>query len=434
MAASTVTDPVLLRSRLDSLRAEHAALKQRGLQLNIARGKPSEEQLALSDAILSLPGPGDWKTEAGEDVRNYGGDPQGVPELRALMSPILDLPASQIVAGGNSSLAMMHDCLVWALLKGVPGSTEPWSRVEKPAFICPAPGYEKHHTMCVEYGIELLPVAVTPTGPDMDAVEALAADPRVKGIWCVPTYANPTGETYSDETARRLAAMKTGAPDFRLFWDDAYLVHHLSGNGVTRTNIVALCAAAGHPDRAFVFASTSKITLASAGVGFFASSPANVAWYLARDGKRGVGPDKLNQLRHVRFLKDADGLRDHMEKQRALLAPKFAAVLDGLSRRLAGTGVASWSNPLGGYFISIEALPGTARRAVELAQEAGVTLTVAGSTWPHGKDPQDSNIRIAPSYAPLADVKAAADIIGLSILLAAAETLLTNNARNKVAE
>ena len=408
---------------LRRLTDEHAAMKAQRLRLNIARGLPSKEQLDLSNALLNLPGPADYITAAGGDARNYGGDPQGLIELREIFSSVFGVPARQIIAGGNSSMAMMHDCLVWAMLKGVPGSTEPWSRIESPAFICPAPGYEKHNVMCEELGLRLLPVPVTRYGPDMDTVEALASDPNVKGMWCVPTYANPIGEVYSEETVRRLAAMKTGAPDFRLFWDDAYAVHHLSANRAPLLNIFDACDAAGNPDRSLAFGSTSKITFAAGGVAFMAASPANISWYLERASKRGGGPDKVNQLRHVRLLKDAEGLERHMEAHRVLLAPKFTAIVEALSRRIGGTGAATWSQPKGGYFISIEATPGTARRVVALAEEAGVILTVAGSTWPYFRDPGDSNIRIAPSFAALPDVKVAAEVIALSVLLGAVEKM-----------
>ena len=409
---------------LDELRQEHAALKARGLKLNIARGLPSKEQLDLSNALLSSPGPEDYITAAGHDARNYGGDRQGLIELREIFSSVFGVPAARIIAGGNSSMAMIHDCIAWAMLKGLPGSPEPWSRAAaSPAFLCPAPGYEKHNVMCEEFGIRLLPVPVTPNGPDMDVVEALTADPSVKGMWCVPNYANPTGEVYSDDTVRRLAAMKTGAPDFRLFWDDAYVVHHLSANRAPSMNVFHACETAGNPDRPMAFASTSKITFAAGGVAFMAASPANIAWYLERALARGGGPDKVNQLRHIRLLKDADGLARHMEAHRVLLAPKFTAIIDALSRRMAGTGAATWSQPKGGYFISIEATPGTAKRVVALAEEAGVTLTVAGSTWPYFRDPHDSNIRIAPSFASLADVKVAAEVIALSVLLGAVEKM-----------
>jgi DNA-binding transcriptional MocR family regulator len=268
----------------------------------------------------------------------------------------------------------------------------------------------------------MLPVPMTGYGPNMDAVEALAADPAVKGMWCVPKYSNPTGEVYSPEAVRRLAAMRSGAPDFRLFWDNAYAVHHLTERRHEIADILDACTKAGNPDRAFIFASTSKITLAGAGLAFFGSSPANVAWYLARLFKRTIGSDKLNQLRHVRFLRDEAGLMRHMDAHRALLAPKFAAVQTALDARLAGTGAATWARPEGGYFISLNATPRTAKQVVALAKDAGLALTAAGSTWPHRNDPHDSNLRLAPTFPSLEDVTIASEGIALCILLAAIES------------
>nr|WP_298099248.1 aminotransferase [uncultured Shinella sp.] len=420
-------DVEALRALYRSLEAEHAAARKAGLKLNIARGKPSAAQLDLSAAMLSRSMVDDWTTAAGDDARNYGGDPQGLIELREIFSPVLGVPPKQIVAGGNSSLTMMHECLVWGLLKGVPGGKAPWVETGDRAFLCPAPGYEVHQRLADEFGFRLLPVPVTPDGPDMDTVEKLVADESVKGMWCVPTYANPTGEIYSDAVVERLASMRTGAPDFRLFWDEAYVLHHLGAERRSAANIIDATLKAGHPDRALVFSSTSKMTFAGGGVGFLAASPANIAWYTERALRRGGGPDKLNQLRHVRFLRDTENLAGLMAAHRTLLAPKFDAVIGALDRRMDGLGAATWSRPQGGYFINIETIPGAAQRAVELAQEAGVSLTVAGSTWPHGEDPQDSNIRIAPSYADIEDIKIAADVIALSILLAAAEKVLRLN-------
>ena len=365
--------------------------------------------------MLTLPGNRDHMTAANEDARNYG-LLQGLPEARILFAPLLGAPPDQIVVADNSSLAVMHDCIVWALLKGVPGANQPWTN---PAFLCPVPGYDRHFALCEEYGIRMIPVPLTGHGPDMDAVEALVRDPAVKGMWCVPKYSNPTGEVYADDIVHRLAGMRTGAPDFRLFWDNAYAVHHLTGHRHDIANILNACDRAGNPDRAFIFASTSKITLAGAGLAFFGSSPANVAWYLARAFKRTIGSDKLNQLRHVRFLKDQAGLMRHMDAHRALLAPKFAAVQAALEHRLANTGAANWARPEGGYFISLDATPGTAKQVVALAKDAGLALTAAGSTWPHGNDPRDSNLRLAPTFPALADVKAASEGIALCILLAA---------------
>ncbi len=408
-----------LRTRVQ---ADYDAFKTRGLKLDMTRGKPAPEQLDLANGLLALPGNGDYFSNAREDGRNYGGV-QGLAEVRALFSEMMDAPADQIIVGDNASLSMMHDSIVWALLKGVPGSVRPWCKEADIAFLCPVPGYDRHFAICEEFGIRMIPVKLTGQGPDMDEVERLAADPAVKGMWCVPKYANPTGEVYSDETVRRLAAMKTGAPDFRLFWDNAYAVHHLTDERLELANILTLCEQAGHPDRAFVYASTSKITFAGAGLALFASSPDNVRWYLARAGKRTIGPDKLNQIRHVRFLKDNAGLTAHMDRHRALLEPKFAAVLKALDERLGGTGVAEWTVPQGGYFVSVDALEGTAARVVVLAKEAGLALTPAGATWPHGRDPHDRTLRLAPSYPSLEDVGTASEGIALCILLAAVEKL-----------
>ena len=406
--------------RLQQARADYADFRSRGLKLDMTRGKPSPEQLDLCDGMLASPGNRDYHSDAGDDVRNYGGL-QGLAEVRQLFSGAMDAPAEQIVVGENSSLAIMHDCLVWALLKGVPGSVAPWSRSGDAAFICPVPGYDRHFALCEEFGIRMLPVAMTDDGPDMEAVEALAADPAVKGMWCVPKYSNPTGAVYSDAVVRRLASMRTGAPDFRLFWDNAYAVHHLTDRRPALADILGLCAEAGHPNRPFIFASTSKITLAGAGLAFFAAAPENVRWYMARASKRTIGPDKLNQLRHVRFLRDPAGLARHMDAHRRLLAPKFDAVLAALDDRLGNLGIARWTHPEGGYFISVDAMDGTARRVVELAEGLGIRLTPAGATWPGGKDPHDRTLRLAPSFPSLDEVKTASDGIALSILVAALE-------------
>ena len=402
---------------------DYEALRARGLRIDMTRGKPSPEQLDLSNGLLVLPGNADHFTEAGEDARNYGGL-QGLPEGRALFAPMMGAPVEQVVIGDNSSLAMMHDCLLWAMVKGVGSDMAPWSQQDgQPAFICPVPGYDRHFAICEEYGVRMLPVPLTGQGPDMDAVEELAADPDVKGMWCMPKYSNPSGDIYSTETLERLAAMRTGAADFRIFWDNAYAVHHLTAHRHEIANILDLCAQAGNPDRAFVFASTSKITLAGAGLALFASSPANVKWYLARAGKRTIGPDKLNQLRHVRFLRDMDGLQRHMDGHRALIAPKFDSVIAALEDRLGGTGVARWTRPEGGYFISVDAMHGTARDVVELAREAGVVMTPAGATSPYGRDPLDSTLRLAPTFPSVGEVRQASEVIALCILLAAVDKL-----------
>lgn len=415
---------VELQALRRQVRAEYDVFRARGLKLDMTRGKPAPDQLDLAEPMLALPGNRDHFSQAGDDARNYG-VLQGLPEARALFAPMIGAPPAQVIVLDNSSLAAMHDTIVWALLKGVAGGAKPW---ENPAFICPVPGYDRHFALCEEFGIRMIPVPMTGQGPDMDRVEELVADPSVKGMWCVPKYSNPSGDVYSDETSRRLAGMRTGAPDFRLFWDNAYTVHHLTSHRHEVADILDLCEKAGHPDRAFIFASTSKITLAGAGLAFFASSPANVAWYMARMFKRTIGSDKLNQLRHVRFLRDHDGLMRHMDGHRALLAPKFAAVQSALDARLSGTGAATWARPEGGYFISVDAMPGTAKTVVALAKEAGLALTAAGSTWPHGNDPNDSNLRLAPTFPSLADVKAASEGIALCILLAALEKQCSDRA------
>lgn len=410
-----------LQALAADLAREIEAFRARGLALDMTRGKPAPEQLDLAEAMLALPGNRDWRTEAGEDARNYGGL-QGIAEARRLFAGMVGAPPEQVVVGENASLAMMHDCLVWALAKGVPGGARPWG--QEPggvAFLCPVPGYDRHFAITEGWGVRMIPVPLTGAGPDMAAVAEVAKDPAVKGMWCVPKYANPTGETYAPHVVEALAAMETGAPDFRLFWDNAYAIHDLVPEGDALANVLDACAAAGNPDRAFVFASTSKVTLAGAGLAFFGSSPANVRWYLANAGLRTIGPDKLNQLRHVRFFRDEAGLQAHMAAHRALLAPKFAAVEAALSARLAGTGAASWAKPKGGYFVSVDARPGTAKTVVALAKTLGVAMTPAGATWPGGVDPRDSTLRIAPSFPSLPDVTAAAEGIALAILAAAVE-------------
>ncbi|SFV04841.1 DNA-binding transcriptional regulator, MocR family, contains an aminotransferase domain [Methylobacterium sp. 174MFSha1.1] len=406
---------------LADLQARYAALQGRGLKLDMTRGKPAPEQLDLSEGLAALPGNRDHRTEAGEDARNYGGV-QGLAEVRALFAPVLGAAPERIVVGNNSSLALMHDCIVYALLKGVPGGQRPWSKEEEIRFLCPVPGYDRHFALCETYGIGMVPVPMTADGPDMDVVEREARDPRVKGMWAVPQYSNPGGETYSDATVERLARMETGAPDFRLFWDNAYALHHLTERRPQLRNILDACTDAGHPDRAIVFASTSKVTLAGAGLAMLASSEANIRWYLGNAGKRTIGPDKLNQLRHIRFLRDQAGLDALMDGHRRLLAPKFRAVTDTLARHLGGTGVARWSEPEGGYFILLEVPEGCATRVVTLAAACGLALTPAGATHPYGRDPQDRLLRLAPSYPKPAEVEAAAEVVATCVLLAAAES------------
>ncbi|MEC3973940.1 aminotransferase class I/II-fold pyridoxal phosphate-dependent enzyme [Amycolatopsis sp. H20-H5] len=407
---------------VDSARRDYAALVDRGLSLDITRGKPSPRQLDLSNELLTLPGEGNYKAEDGTDVRNYGGL-KGLTELRRIFAGALQVPAAQLLAAGNSSLELMHDSIVQALLSPMPGAGRRWADEPRIVFLCPVPGYDRHFALAERFGIELVQVPLTGDGPDMDVVERLVAEnPAVKGIWCVPKYSNPTGVTYSDETVRRLAAMTTAAPDFRIFWDNAYAVHHLTDTEAEIADVLALCAENGNADRAFVFGSTSKVTFAGAGVGFLGSSEANLAWWIGKISKRTIGPDKVNQLRHALFLKDEDGVRAHMRKHRELIGPKFDAVDRILTEELGDSGLASWTKPSGGYFISLTVPAGTAKEIVRLAKEAGLALTPAGATHPYGDDPEDRIIRIAPTYPELAEVEEAIRGLVVCVRLAAAQT------------
>ncbi|NYI07257.1 aminotransferase class I/II-fold pyridoxal phosphate-dependent enzyme [Allostreptomyces psammosilenae] len=415
-----------LSARHEEYLKAYADLLNEGLSLDLTRGKPAPEQLDLSTGLLGALGEDDYRSADGTDCRNYGG-PRGLAEIRELFAGFLQVPAEQLVAAGNSSLALMHDSLSYAVLDGVAGGPGPWrGTTDAPvAFLCPVPGYDRHFSLCDRFGIEMIPVPLNDDGPDMAVVEELvAADPRIKGMWCVPKYSNPTGATYSPEVVRRLATMETAAPDFRLFWDNAYAVHHLTDETVEIADVLALCAEAGNPDRPFVFGSTSKITLAGAGVAFFGSSPANVEWLLKRMSYRTIGPDKVNQLRHVRFLRDAEGLAAHMRRHRSIVAPKFEAVREVLEETLGGSGVAEWTRPKGGYFISLDVLDDCAARVVRLAKDAGIALTPAGATHPGGRDPRDRNIRLAPTFPTIEEVRGAVRGVATCVLLAATERLL----------
>lgn len=421
MTEPTSTTAELI-ARRDQARQDYAALAARGLRLDLTRGKPSPHQLDLSNELL---GTQDGASAAdGSDVRNYGGL-RGLPELRAIFSEALQVPVEQLLALGNSSLELMHDVLVFAHLEGVPGGERRWADEPDSAFLCPVPGYDRHFTLTGRLGMRMIPVPMTADGPDMDVVERLVAeDPRIKGIWCVPKYSNPDGTVYSDETVRRLAAMSTAAPDFRIFWDNAYAVHHLTDEHAEIADLLALCAEHGNPDRAFVFGSTSKISFAGGGVAFLGASQANIDWWLDRVAVRTIGPDKVNQLRHVRLLGDPDGLRAHMRRHAELIRPKFDAVDKALGAELAGTGLASWTLPAGGYFIGLRVLEGCARAVVAKAAEAGIALTPAGATHPYGDDPDDSVIRIAPTYPDLPDVEAAVAGLAVCVRLVGTEKLL----------
>jgi DNA-binding transcriptional MocR family regulator len=398
----------------------YADLQAAGMKLDLTRGKPSSAQLDLSAELLTTPLT-DYKAADGTDTRNYAGL-QGLPELREVFAPLLKVPAGQLIAFGNSSLELMYETVAQALLTVMPGAERRWADEERVVFLAPVPGYDRHFALCETLGVELVPVPMTDEGPDMDVVEELvAADPAVKGIWCVPKYSNPDGTIYSEAVARRLATMATAAPDFRIFWDDAYSVHHLTDVEHETADLLGIATEAGNADRVFVFGSTSKITLAGAGVSFLGASPANTSWWVAVAGKRTIGPDKTNHLRHARFLRDADGVRAHMAKHREIIGPKFAAVEDVLSREFADTPGVSWSKPAGGYFVTLTVPAGTASEIVRLAKEAGIALTPAGATHPYGKDPDDSIIRLAPTFPVLDEVQRAMEGVAVCVKLALAQ-------------
>lgn len=416
----------LLAAFAAHLRKRYDAFVARGLRLNMARGKPSPAQLDLSAGLFAVALDRDYTTEAGVDCRNYEGV-QGIPEARALFAPMMGAPPEQVVVANNASLALMHDCVTFALLKGTPESTRPWSKEDAISFLCPVPGYDRHFTICEQYGIRMIPVPMTDDGPDLALVsELVRTDRTIKGMWCVPKYSNPTGAVYSDETVERLAAMPAAAADFRIFWDNAYAVHDLTDEGVAVANVIDACARHGKPNRPFVFASTSKITLAGGGLAMFASSPDNVAWLTRNMSCRTIGPDKLNQLRHVRFLRNHAGIARLMKQHREILAPKFERVIEVLTDELGGRGIATWTRPRGGYFISLDVMDGCASRVVALAKDAGIILTPAGATHPLRLDPSDKNIRIAPSYPDLEELTQAAEGVCLSVLLACTEKTLAS--------
>ncbi len=413
--------PEQLAEFLADERAAYDALVSSGLKLDLTRGKPATAQLDLSGGLLRLPK--DVVDQAGVDTRNYGGL-EGIAELRAMFADLLWVEPEQVVAGGSSSLVMMREVLTDLWLKGGVDSERPWGQEEKVTFLCPVPGYDRHFTLLDWFGIEMVTVPMNDDGPDPDAVAELAGkDPSIKGIWVVPTYANPSGSIVSQEVAERLASMSTAAPDFKILWDNAYAFHHLTEAEAKSADILSLASAAGHPHRPIMFASTSKITYAGAGVAFLAGSVETVRWYTGHLGKGAIGPDKLNQLRHAQFFGSPQGVRDHMVRHRQIIAPKFASVLSVLTEQLGGLGIATWTEPTGGYFISLDVLDGTAARVVDLAKQAGVALTPAGSSFPYGRDPRDRNIRLAPTFPEPAEVEAATRAVATCARLAAAEKL-----------
>lgn len=403
---------------LDKVLDEYNHYRQMGLSLDMTRGKPSSQQLDLSMPLMSILSTSDYRTLDGTDCRNYGGV-DGIPEARQLFAEFFGCNAEQVIVGGNASLQLMHDTLLRCMFLGVSGQS-PWGRGIQ--FLCPSPGYDRHFAICELLGISMIPVPLDSSGPDMDMIEELVlGDSSIKGIWCVPKYSNPTGCIYSDEVIYRLANMQTAAEDFRIFWDNAYGHHHFTGEDVELGNILEACIDAGNDDRVFMFGSTSKITFASAGIAAMAGSKTNVDSLKKLMLVQSIGPDKLNQLRHVKFFGDMEGIKAHLGKHAEILRPKFEKVDEVLETRLGGSGMASWTKPKGGYFVSLDTTSGVAGRVVELARMAGVQLTAAGATWPYGNDPYDTNIRIAPSMPTVEEIDLAINVLCCCIELATLE-------------
>ena len=402
--------------------AEYEKQKALGLKLNMARGKPGREQLDMvTDLCNILVKPEDFISD-GIDSRNYG-NVDGLPAAKALFADILGCKPEQCFVGGNASLQLMYDTVAKAYSNGLLHSEKPWSKLEKVKWLCPAPGYDRHFKVTQSFGAELITVPMTENGPDMDVVEELIKDPAVKGMWNVPKYSNPDGIIYSDETIRRIAAMKPAAPDFMLMWDNAYCIHEFDGEFVLFADILSLCAENGNADMVYEFASTSKVTFPGAGVAVMATSEANLAYLIPLINIQTIGFDKINQLRHVKYLQDKEHTLALMQRHAAILRPKFHAVLDALDREIAPLGIGEWKRPKGGYFVSYNAMSGTAKRALALCKEAGVTMTGAGATFPYGVDPEDSNIRIAPSLPPVEELQQAIAVFCVCVKLAALEKL-----------
>ena len=422
---------VMTRKELMAQKAEldrqFADAKGKGLQLDMSRGKPEPAQLDMGMGLLeALNSDSDMKSMEGMDTRNYG-LLTGITEARHLMADVMDVSADNVIVFGNSSLSIMYDMISRSVTHGVMGST-PWCKLDKVKFLCPVPGYDRHFAITQHFGIEMILIPMTPTGPDMDLVERyVSEDEAVKGIWCVPKYSNPQGITYSDETVRRFAALKPAAKDFRIYWDNAYAVHHLyEDKQDTLLEILSACEKAGNPDMVYEFCSTSKISFSGAGIAAMACSTANMEDVKKTLTLRTIGYDKVNQLRHARFFKNLEGMHNHMKKHADIIRPKFEAVLSVLEKELGGLEIGEWTKPLGGYFISFEAMEGCAKEIVAKCKELGVVLTGAGATFPYGKDPKDSNIRIAPTYPTAEEMAEATDVFVLCVKLVSVEKLLQN--------
>lgn len=414
-----------LKEELGKLTVRYEDAKEKGLKLNMARGLPSAEQLDMeADFFNTLNPASDFHSEAGIDCRNYG-ELAGIREARQLMADMMEVAPEEIIVFGNSSLNIMYDTVARGMLFGVLGST-PWSKLDKVKFLCPVPGYDRHFAITEQFGIEMINIPLREDGPDMDMVEEYVNnDPAVKGIWCVPKYSNPSGVTYSDETVKRFAALKPAAEDFRIYWDNAYTIHHLyNGKEDQLLEILDECKKAGNPNMVWKFCSTSKVTFPGSGIAALAASVENLDYVRKIITIQTIGHDKLNQLRHVRYFKDINGMHEHMKKHADIVRPKFELVLKKLDEELAPIEVGSWTKPNGGYFVSFDAYEGCAKRIVGLCKDAGVTLTGAGATYPYKKDPKDSNIRIAPTFPPITELAQALDIFTLCVKLATAEKIL----------
>ncbi len=413
-----------LANELAALREEYAQIKQKGLSLDLSRGKPGREQLDLmTDMLTCIATDEDCFSENGTDCRNYG-ILDGIPETKKLFADIFGVPSANVIVGGSSSLNLMYDEIARAMMFGVAGGKKPWGAQGKIKFLCPAPGYDRHFAICELMGIEMIAVPQTKDGPDMDVIEKyVSEDESVKGVWCVPKYSNPEGSVCSAETVRRFASLKPKADDFRIFWDNAYAVHDLY-EYIELPNLFELCKEYGNEDLPIMFTSTSKISFAGAGVAAMAASDANIAKTKKSMGIQTIGFDKINQLRHAKYFRDLDGIKAHMKKHADILRPKFETVLEAFKAELGSRGIAEWSDPKGGYFISLNVLPGCAKRVYSLAKEVGVTLTSAGAPFPYGIDPEDKNLRIAPSYPPVSELKEAVGILCLCVRIASLEKYL----------